>query len=441
MIQCSESAEPVCGSDGTTYRNSCEAKNAYLTEWDEGTCEKTHSVFNFQFRQERLQSGESSSFSFSKGSPSGFKIASAAKGELILFQNFDRKFLRDKKLKVVWNKAGGNANNCQFKLADGEYDRSKTNQVRDFQWFSNTAAALSITDINTARASASKVALVLKCDDKNGQGDFLVGLNRVEILDESNNVAAAFDYSGEITLDDATGSTGTLGTDDWLEEDLNTGPKTFALQLKETPIAFGQRYNRYNQVGYIYFGNRGGDGLIATSQMSSAGYAYMFKTFPKEYLQGKKLRINWSAAYYGSSWRAKPWYIQNAIALYDGAYDRTSSVDFPKTGGMTYKGYSRRGNRPLQYIGSVASNRPAQTMTVPLRLYGSQQNDVTIMVSMRDSSKYMSSWIKIHSMEILDQNDQVVAAFDSNGPLAMHRASRYGIDQYFEYGICGVEEM
>jgi len=36
---CSEEAQPVCGCDGLTYGNACNADKAGVTEWIEGECE------------------------------------------------------------------------------------------------------------------------------------------------------------------------------------------------------------------------------------------------------------------------------------------------------------------------------------------------------------------------------------------------------------------
>ncbi|MCK4266003.1 MAG: DUF2341 domain-containing protein [Thermoplasmata archaeon] len=127
-----------------------------------------------------------------------------------------------------------------------------------------------------------------------------------------------------------------------------------------------------------------------SSPNASLGAGYIFVVIPREWLHGKYIRWNWQG--YGSLLR-----VIQLVYIYDGAYDRSSDVDFPSGAGKLIKG-----NGLLQTLDTNASTFPAETKDVQVNVAGGSEDYCTLFFQLSDAWSAYNFWQQIDWVEIND---------------------------------------
>ncbi len=171
----------------------------------------------------------------------------------------------------------------------------------------------------------------------------------------------------------------------------------------------------------------GQDALRASSTDSSLGNAYAFAVFDKSFLNGKKIRINWTTVASGS-YNDVPF----TLSILDGTYSRTSDTDFfpsdySDCGQPLYKGEGM-----LQVFNGTFNINKIDTVTINIENTGLDK--VTFFVTWNDAWDQASGTMDIFSLEILDINNNVLRYADLSGNLNMEQTGTYA-----DHGIIGTD--
>lgn len=145
-----------------------------------------------------------------------------------------------------------------------------------------------------------------------------------------------------------------------------------------------------------------------------SGDTYLFKSFDRSFLDDKKIRLQ--IANPNNRYRSKIAPIQ--VFMLDGFYD--SDKDFPK-GYFKYKGAGI-----IQHFADIHSIKGSDLAQVVLKapdLGGSKLKQVTLLIKVPQSETAI-----IEQVDILDQNDKVVAIFDDQGLVGDLKDAEIGAD-------------
>lgn len=169
--------------------------------------------------------------------------------------------------------------------------------------------------------------------------------------------------------------------------------------------------------------------LRMKSDTGGLGNAYAFAVFDKSFLDGKKIKINWSTS---ASYSLYP----SVLRIYDGEYDQTSTTDFTASVYPLCGLPSLKGNGLLQDIKTLYYNNAYNITTATVNLDNSSLDKVTLFVWMDDAWNQEYGDVDIHSLEILDQANNVLMYADLSGNIVMEQTGTYA-----DYGKIGTTNV
>ena len=127
--------------------------------------------------------------------------------------------------------------------------------------------------------------------------------------------------------------------------------------------------------------------LRGTSTTSALGKSYFFFVVSRDWLHGKYIRVTWKADVY-VNWG-------NSVYIYDGAYNRSSDVDFPSGAGKLIKG-----NGLLQTLLTHTGDFGSLTEEGQVDVSGGSEPLVTVFIQSSDSWSGQSGYYQIDTVEI-----------------------------------------
>ncbi len=128
--------------------------------------------------------------------------------------------------------------------------------------------------------------------------------------------------------------------------------------------------------------------LRGTSGNSSQGASYFFFVVSREWLHDKYLRITWKGDYSWGTWGTR-------VYIYDGAYDRSSDVDFPFGAPILNKG-----NGLLQTLLTHAGDFGSLTEEGQIDTSGGIEPLVTVFILSADSWTGQNGYYEVDMVEI-----------------------------------------
>ena len=127
-----------------------------------------------------------------------------------------------------------------------------------------------------------------------------------------------------------------------------------------------------------------------TTTNASLGSGYFFVVIPRTWLHGRYIRWRWQG--YGSLSRST-----FNVYIYDGAYDRTSAVDFPLGAAIALKG-----NGLLQTLDTNTGTFAMETVDVQANVAGGSEDYCTLMFRLSDAWSAHNFWLQLDWVEIND---------------------------------------
>jgi hypothetical protein len=127
---------------------------------------------------------------------------------------------------------------------------------------------------------------------------------------------------------------------------------------------------------------------VRSTSENRVGNAYLFFRVNKSWIDNKYIRIKWQGSTTYSTW-------VHSIRIYDGEYNRSSSVDFPSTSPAFTKG-----NGLIQTLITRSGTFDLTTDEGQVDVSGASLDNVTVVIWSRDAWYQQTGWLDIHSLEI-----------------------------------------
>lgn len=391
--------------------------------------------FNLEFKKHNIYGANVSGGFYNNSS---YAYVGGSTGGLYAFKSFDKGFLEGKKLRVTTELIGGNHPYAKeeprfmLKMLDGEYhnDVAEDFPVGSFNFkgngviqvfdnhISSRATQTQTIEIDTSSATKDQLTIFFEYKNKETYTNMTYRIYGMEILDADDNVVAVLDKSGEIKND-------ILGHD---QINAYTKPvkKRFNLELREYYSNYDSPYNGYQP--HVTFSREwtGSESVLKVySNHGSNGQAYAFKSFKKDLLNGKKLKITWDQTSPYPNGQVK-------IDLYKGKYSRSSSGDFPEHRAIANKGL-------IKNIATNIGSKDKDTVEEVLDLSSVNEEDVTLMFSLNDNNR--SGWMqfRIYKIQVLDDYGNPLLEFD--GASSYPSMELNGSSTYDDRGTIGVDDL
>lgn len=175
------------------------------------------------------------------------------------------------------------------------------------------------------------------------------------------------------------------------------------------------------------FSKSGASVVRVTTTDPSYGDGYIFRSFPRSWLNGKKIKVKWKGEYFIAPFTT--W-----LRVYDGEYVRSSDVDFPSGSGLPTKG-----NGLLVEVRLKTGNFDETYTSGVLDLSGGSEDKCTLFMGTHDAWAW-HGWFEVDYLQILDASDAVLCSEDFTDNVHMEVTGTFGDYGYISEGECPVLE-
>lgn len=384
-------------------------------------------TIRFSLREHRSTAGYAPDITFIKTSGSIMKMFSsmASRGSGYFFVTVNRANLNGKYLRF-YVATEGVTNYC--KIYDGAYDRSSMTDFPDNASMITKGNGL-LQTVATLSSYPWGIKDVLVNVSGGNQTDCTIMFTFTDTLEDTG----AAIYIDWFEINTSSGGGGNLyyeGFDDSVDMELGGTSNDYGYTSDDsvpvTTVVCSLRehktYASYNPV--ITFSKSSATILKMDTTMASLGSGYFFIEVDRAWLNGKYIRFNWAGYKSGGVGT------NFGVYIYDGSYNRSSSVDFPSGAGKLIKGAGL-----LQTLKTKPATFSAETVDTLINVSGGSQTKCTVFFEVNDGWNSQSLWLQIDWFEVN------TAAGGSGNLFSEHFTDSVHMEltgTYGDYGYIGV---